>query len=180
MVLMLVESQDDSSTLVPPLNFSMVEESIYRSGFPQPSNFAFLETLELRSIIYLCPEPYPEENIEFLNDQNIRLFQFEIEGKTEPSVSTLNDTITEALKVLIDVRNHPVLIHCKRGKHRTGSLVGCFRKLQNWCMPSIFEEYQFFAREKARATDLRFMESFDLSSLRHTLQGEDPAKPPIE
>ncbi|KAG9450936.1 hypothetical protein H6P81_010901 [Aristolochia fimbriata] len=32
----------------------------------------------------------------------------------------------------LDVRNHPLLIHCKRGKHQTGSLVGCLRKLQNF------------------------------------------------
>lgn len=31
---------------------------------------------------YLCTEPYPEENLSFLRSQNIRLFQFGIEGKT--------------------------------------------------------------------------------------------------
>ncbi|KAM1513748.1 hypothetical protein TB2_024863 [Malus domestica] len=72
--------------------------------------------LNLRSIIYLCHEPYPEENLEFLRSHNIRLLQFGIKGKTEPSVSILKDTILEALKILIDGRNHPVLIHCKRGK----------------------------------------------------------------
>ncbi|XVF56456.1 hypothetical protein PTKIN_Ptkin06aG0122100 [Pterospermum kingtungense] len=77
----------------PPSNFSMVEEGIYRSSFPHPYNFAFLETLNLRSIIYLCPEPYLEENMEFLRSHNICLFQFGIEGKTEPSVATLKDSI---------------------------------------------------------------------------------------
>ncbi|ESR41823.1 hypothetical protein CICLE_v100128102mg, partial [Citrus x clementina] len=109
------DNQSDG-VLVPPPNFSMVEEGIYRSGFPQSSNFPFLQTLNLRSIIYLCPEPYPEENLKFLAAQNIRLFHFGIEGKTEPPVSIPKDTIMEALKILIDVRNHPVLIHCKRGK----------------------------------------------------------------
>ncbi|KAK4769601.1 hypothetical protein SAY86_027751 [Trapa natans] len=117
MVVMLEESQGGGATLSPPLNFSMVAECIYRSGFPQPSNFAFLETLDLRSIIYLCPEPYPEENLKFIKDQNIQLFQFGIEGKMDHSVSIPKGTITAALKVLIDVRNHPVLIHCKRGKN---------------------------------------------------------------
>ncbi|KAJ0681607.1 putative protein-tyrosine-phosphatase [Helianthus annuus] len=66
--------------LVPPVNFADVEDGVYRSGFPQPSNFAFLQTLHLRSIIYLCPEPYPKENLEFLEAHNIRLFQFAIAG----------------------------------------------------------------------------------------------------
>lgn len=29
---------------------------------------------------YLCPEPYPEPNMAFLNANGIRLFQFGIEG----------------------------------------------------------------------------------------------------
>ncbi|VAI16698.1 unnamed protein product [Triticum turgidum subsp. durum] len=47
----------------------------------------------------------------------------------EPFVSIPEDRIREALKVILDTRNHPVLIHCKRGKHRTGCVVGCLRKL---------------------------------------------------
>ncbi|OAY32278.1 tyrosine-protein phosphatase DSP3 [Manihot esculenta] len=163
------DDDDNDVVLVPPANFSMVEDGIFRSALPQPPNFPFLETLNLRSIIYLCLEPYPQENMEFLRAHNIKLFQFGIEGKTEPSVSILKDTIMEALKVLIDVRNHPVLIHCKRGKHRTGCLVGCFRKLQNWCLGSVFEEYQHFAGVKSRINDLKFIEAFDVSCLRQCL-----------
>ena len=38
---------------VPPLNFSLVEDGIYRSGFPMPINFPFLEQLGLKTIVYL-------------------------------------------------------------------------------------------------------------------------------
>ncbi|KAE9617733.1 hypothetical protein Lal_00027269 [Lupinus albus] len=165
-----IESGDEDETvLVPPSNFSMVEEAIFRSSFPHPSNFPFLQTLNLRSIIYLCPEPYPHENLEFLQSHNIRLFQFGIEGKKENSSPVRNNSIMEALKVLIDVRNHPVLIHCKQGKHRTGCLVGCLRKLQNWCLSSVFEEYQRFAGAKSRIMDLTFIETFDILILRQCL-----------
>ncbi|TYH20530.1 hypothetical protein ES288_A05G437400v1 [Gossypium darwinii] len=185
----IVEGDESGDVVLePPPNFSMVEEGIFRSGFPRPCNFAFLQTLNLRSIIYLCPEPYPEENLEFLRSHNILLFQFGIEGKTEPSLASLKDAIRGALKILIDVRNHPVLIHCKRGKvvqiqllnvsfacgtelikHRTGCLVGCLRKLQNWCLSSVFEEYQHFAGMKSRSADLRFIETFDIVCLRQCL-----------
>ncbi|KAI5411860.1 Tyrosine-protein phosphatase dsp3 [Lathyrus oleraceus] len=144
----------------------------------------------------MCPEPYPEENLEFLKSQNIRLFQFGIEGKTEVSLPILSDSIMEALKILLDVRNHPVLIHCKRGKHRTGCVVGCFRKMQNWCLSFVFEEYQRYAGAKSRTTDLTFIEMFDIINLRQCLysiiyqyqgaskkrrlmyQGETTQKPP--
>ncbi|CAH9122545.1 unnamed protein product [Cuscuta epithymum] len=158
------------SVLVPPPNFSTVEDlCIYRSGLPQPANFPFIQTLNLRSIIFLCPEPYPEENKEFLRLNNVKLFQFGIEGTKEPSAIP-RSAITEALRVLIDVRNHPVLIHCKRGKHRTGCLVGCLRKLQNWCLSSVLEEYKHFAGTKWRESDLRFLEEYDAPCIRHSLQ----------
>lgn len=66
--------------LVPPLNFAMVDYGVFRSGFPDCANFSFLQTLGLRSIIYLCPEPYPVANSEFLNTNGIQLFQFNIDG----------------------------------------------------------------------------------------------------
>ncbi|KAG1363909.1 Tyrosine-protein phosphatase DSP2 [Cocos nucifera] len=153
--------------VVPPLNFAMVDHGVFRSGFPDTANFSFLETLQLRSILCLCPEPYPEANTEFLRSHGIKLFQFGIDGRKEPFVNIPEDTIREALKVVLDVRNHPLLIHCKRGKHRTGCVVGCLRKLQRWCLSSIFDEYQRFAAAKTRVSDQRFMELFDISSLKH-------------
>ncbi|CAL0317598.1 unnamed protein product [Lupinus luteus] len=153
--------------LIPPLNFAMVDNGIFRSGFPEPVNFSFLQTLRLRSIIYLCPEPYPEANLEFLKSNGIKLYRFGIEGHKEPFVNIPEDTIREALKVLLDVRNHPLIIHCKRGKHRTGCLVGCYRKMQKWCLSSVFDEYQRFAAAKARVSDQRFVELFDISSMKH-------------
>ncbi|XP_052158690.1 probable tyrosine-protein phosphatase DSP2 [Oryza glaberrima] len=157
----------EEATLVPPLNFAMVDDGIFRSGFPAAANFRFLKSLNLRSIVYLCPEPYPETNAEFLAKNGIKLYQFGIEGRKEPFVNIPDDKIREALKVVLDVRNQPLLIHCKRGKHRTGCVVGCLRKLQKWCLSSVFDEYQRFAAAKARSTDQRFMELFDISSLKH-------------
>ncbi|XP_058753672.1 probable tyrosine-protein phosphatase DSP4 [Vicia villosa] len=160
-------SDDTDEAFVPPLNFAMVDNGIFRSGFPDSANFGFMKSLRLRSVICLCPEPYPETTAEFLKANGIRLYQFGIDGCKEPFVNIPNDKIREALKVVLDVRNHPVLIHCKRGKHRTGCLVGCIRRLQRWCLSSIFDEYQRFAAAKARVSDQRFIELFDISSLKH-------------
>ncbi|XP_062228398.1 probable tyrosine-protein phosphatase DSP2 isoform X2 [Phragmites australis] len=157
----------EEAALVPPLNFAMVDDGIFRSGFPETANFRFLKSLNLRSIVYLCPEPYPETNTVFLEKNEIKLHQFGIEGRKEPFVNIPDDKIREALKVVLDPRNQPLLIHCKRGKHRTGCVVGCLRKLQKWCLSSVFDEYHRFAASKARITDQRFMELFDVSSLKH-------------
>ncbi|BAT94891.1 hypothetical protein VIGAN_08154100 [Vigna angularis var. angularis] len=128
-------TEEEDEVVVAPTNFSMVEEGIFRSSFPRSSNFSFLETLNLRSVVYLCPEPYPQQNLQFLQSQNIKFFHFGIEGKT----------------------------------HRTGCVIGCFRKLQRWCLSSVFEEYKKFAGAKSRTTDLSFIETVDLLNLRKCL-----------
>eukprot|EP00252_Welwitschia_mirabilis_P000678 TRINITY_DN1064_c0_g2_i2.p1 TRINITY_DN1064_c0_g2~~TRINITY_DN1064_c0_g2_i2.p1 ORF type:complete len:662 (+),score=120.07 TRINITY_DN1064_c0_g2_i2:394-2379(+) len=146
---------------VPPFNFAMIDKRVYRSGFPNNKNFPFLETLQLCSIICLSPEPYPDVNLEFLRTHGIRLFHIGMERYKDPFVDLPDDTIREALKILLDTRNHPVLIHCKKGKRRTSCLVGCLRKVQKWCLTAVFEEYERFVGRKPESLDLQFIEQFD-------------------
>ncbi|KAL5562736.1 hypothetical protein UlMin_032483 [Ulmus minor] len=134
----------------------MVDNGIFRSGFPGSANFSFLQSLGIQA------------NNEFLKANGISLYQFPMEN-CQPFVNILEETIREASKLVIDVKNHPVLIHCKRGKHRTSCLVRCLRRLQRWCLSSIFDEYQRFAAAKARVSDQRFIELFDISSLKQKL-----------
>lgn len=46
-----VREGEDQQHFVPPLNFSMVEHGVFRSGFPDVSNFPFLQSLGLRSVL---------------------------------------------------------------------------------------------------------------------------------
>ncbi|CAG8620124.1 5986_t:CDS:2 [Dentiscutata heterogama] len=137
--------------LIPPGNFTMVSTWVYRSSFPKKKNFPFLKKLGLKSILTLILEDYPEQNKKFLEANNIKLFQFGIAGNKEPFVQ--------------NQRNHPILIHCNKGKHRTGCLVGCLRKLQRWTHTSIFDEYRRFSSPKSRSMDQQFIELFDASQV---------------
>eukprot|EP00013_Stygamoeba_regulata_P006294 CAMPEP_0177630384 /NCGR_PEP_ID=MMETSP0447-20121125/1182_1 /TAXON_ID=0 /ORGANISM="Stygamoeba regulata, Strain BSH-02190019" /LENGTH=183 /DNA_ID=CAMNT_0019131787 /DNA_START=52 /DNA_END=603 /DNA_ORIENTATION=+ len=154
------DAEDPEPLLIPPLNFAMVAPGIYRSGYPNIKNHRFLKKLGLKSILYLCPEPYSELNHDFIKKNNITLFQFGVHGNKEPFVDIPQDTINEALKVLLDKRNFPILIHCNKGKHRTGCLVGCLRKVQRWSLTYIFDEYTRYAGTKGRILDQQFIELF--------------------
>lgn len=148
--------------VIPPENFSHVCGEIYRSSFPRPENFEFLrDRLKLRSILVLIPEEYPAENMRFMEETGIKLFQVGMSGNKEPFVNIPSDLLTKALAIVLDPSNHPILIHCNRGKHRTGCLVGCIRKLQNWSLTMIFDEYRRFAFPKVRALDQQFIELYD-------------------
>lgn len=144
-----------------PENFSMVVNGIYRSSFPRADSFEFLKKIKLKSILVLIPEQYPEENLEFMKSENISFFQVGMPGNKEPFVHVPHTTITQALSIAIDPKNHPILIHCNRGKHRTGCVVGCIRRLQNWSLTMIFDEYRRFAFPKARPLDQQLIELYN-------------------
>jgi tyrosine-protein phosphatase SIW14 len=108
----------------------------------------------------LILEEYPEQNTQFLDDNGITFFQFGIPGNKEPFVHIPPDKITAALLTILDRRNHPMLIHCNKGKHRTGCLIGCLRKLQQWSLTTIFDEYRRFSFPKSRSMDQEFIELY--------------------
>ncbi|EDK45265.1 hypothetical protein LELG_03444 [Lodderomyces elongisporus NRRL YB-4239] len=152
---------DEDEPLTPPENFALVINAIYRSSFPQPTNFSFLKLLKLKSVLCLIPEDYPLLQEQFLASQGIKLFQLPMSGNKEPFVKISSDLITQAIQIVLDPSNQPILIHCNRGKHRTGCLVGVLRRLQNWSKTIIFDEYRKFAAPKERPMDQQFIELYD-------------------
>ncbi|KAI8053707.1 putative tyrosine phosphatase [Syncephalis plumigaleata] len=145
--------------LVPPLNFALVEAGIYRSGHPNPKNYRFLEKLGLRSIIFLAKEDYPPDMLAWLKKHDIAFYQYRTAGNKEPFTEMDPVKVASLLSLMLDVRNHPVLVHCNKGKHRVGCLIGCLRKLQNWSLTSILAEYKRLAA-KQNIADEEFIELF--------------------
>jgi tyrosine-protein phosphatase SIW14 len=150
----------DSTELIPPVNFSLVARGIYRGSYPNFRNFTFMQQLNLHSVLFLCPEEYSPTNKKFLDSNNIRLLNVAMEGNKEPFHMIQPDLVHQALNHITDTRNHPIYIHCNKGKHRTGTVVGCLRKLQLWTLTSVFEEYRRFAGIKARAIDQQYIELY--------------------
>ncbi|RHY12627.1 hypothetical protein DYB37_009735 [Aphanomyces astaci] len=128
-------------TLIPPLNFSMVDSGVYRSGFPNKKNHAFLQQLGLRSVLYLCHQEHRPENIVFFEENNIQIFQCPIDGN----------------KVFL---LPSIFLRPKSCDHRTGCVVGCLRKVQYWSLTSIIDEYCRFAGPRMRLLDQQFIEFF--------------------
>jgi tyrosine-protein phosphatase SIW14 len=153
-------SSSPREPLVPTINFSMVCPGVYRSGYPTKKNYSFLCALRLRSILYLCPEDYAESNLKFCEDNGIHVLRFPTEGNKEPFNDISEPLMHRILGAICDTRNLPLLIHCNKGKHRTGTVVACLRHLQGWSLVSIFEEYKRFASDKARVGDQQYVELY--------------------
>lgn len=156
-----------------PPNFGMTVSGVYRSSFPRSEHFEFLKTLNLKSILVLIAEPYPQENLNFCQEQGIELFRVPLSGNKEPFVHVDPETIAHALRIVSEPANWPILIHCNQGKHRTGCVVGCFRRMQRWSLSLIFEEYRRYAYPKVRPLDQLMIERFDPKSVRVDIDTDD-------
>lgn len=53
--------------------------------------------------------------------------------------------MAEALAILQDPANYPILVHCEGGRHRTGGLVALYRKrVQGWTPAAAYAEAKRF------------------------------------
>lgn len=104
--------------LQPPDNFAMVCPNVYRSSFPSKKHYPFLQSLGLKTVLTLVQDDYPKENADFFASQGINLVQIGIPGNKEPFVTIPDEKIRDALSIVLDKRNHPLFIHCNKGKVR--------------------------------------------------------------
>ena len=107
-----------SAILVPPRNFSLVAPGIYRSGYPHVRNFEFLAAIGVKSFLFMCPEEYSAKNMEKVHQYGMRVLQVGVEGNKEPFVDIPEDRVRDAIEILLDERNHPIVVHCNKGKVR--------------------------------------------------------------
>ncbi|KAF2085867.1 protein-tyrosine phosphatase, partial [Saccharata proteae CBS 121410] len=148
-------------SMLPPSNFgAVIPGQIYRSSYPLEENFGFLKKLKLKSILTLVKETCPEPYVSFMTENGIQHFQVHIPAN-KGTVCMTTEQMTRALAVVLDRQNHPLLIHCNKGKHRTGCVTGCLRKVLGDNLKTVYEEYHTYADPKARIFDEHFMGSFD-------------------
>ena len=87
--------------------------------------------------------------------------RIDIAANKEGKISTTNDSLCEALLTVMDCTNYPLYIHCNQGRHRTGCVVACFRKVQRWPIEDILAEYRAYASPKAREGDIELIRAFE-------------------
>ncbi|GAA5940423.1 hypothetical protein JCM3775_005086 [Rhodotorula graminis] len=147
---------------VPPPQYGLVEEGLVRSGQPSELNFPFLERLGLKSCVWLAPEEPNEPFQRFLQEQHITLHHLGADDYAATYDPLSEETVLQALELILDPANAPCLIACGQGRHRTGTVCGLLRKLQRWNLTAILEEYRRYAGPKVRQHNEQFIELFDV------------------
>lgn len=158
--------------IIPPINFCPVEHQLYRSGQPSPLNFPFLSTLNLKCIVWLSNEDPEDSFLEYCDLNNITIQFSAINpdfGEDDNPWDGLNEkSIANALNTLLDKRNYPLLVCCGMGRHRTGTVIGCLRRIMNWNLASCSEEYRRFTGSRGgRILVELLIEGFNKDSIQY-------------
>jgi tyrosine-protein phosphatase SIW14 len=107
-----------------------INNNFYRGGQPTEDGLAELKKLGIKTIINLrtTGSEVAKEKIESekigLNFINVPLNNW---------LKPKNSEVENVLKLIGDVNNQPVFLHCKRGSDRTGTIVAAYRiSVENW------------------------------------------------
>lgn len=149
-----------------PTNFSTIAPGLYRSSYPHISHFEALEDLNLKTIITFVPEELPFSYANFITSHGIIHHPIHIKANKDAEVYTDVETIKAVQELMLDPNNYPMLIHCNKGKHRTGCMTACFRKICGWSDEAAIEEYIKFSTPKDRDLDKAFIKRFDPEPLK--------------
>lgn len=101
---------------------------------------------------------------------------FNMKGtKKEPIPSA---TLRSILELVLNQENHPLLLHCNHGKHRTGCVVAAVRKLSGWRLDTVVDEYRMYAEPKVRDCDIEYINSLVCAPLQSLYTSfRQPARP---
>lgn len=149
-----------------PTNFRFIAPGIYRSSYPQEGHFERLEDLGLKTIITFVPQIIPLNYAKFISTHGIIHHHIPILANKDPTMYTSAETVHQVLELLLEPNNYPVLIHCNKGKHRTGCMTACFRKVCGWTDDAAIEEYVRHSSPKDRELDKVFIRRFDPTPLK--------------
>jgi tyrosine-protein phosphatase SIW14 len=129
-------------------NFRVVEEGVlYRSGQLSPAGLGrVIRERGIRTVISLR-DPGRSDSWEerFCADRGVTHVRIEprVWHPNERGDVPADDVVRKFLDVMEDRRNHPVLVHCFAGIHRTGTMCAIFRmKYHGWPAERAMNEMQ--------------------------------------
>jgi tyrosine-protein phosphatase SIW14 len=119
-------------------NFRVVEDGVlYRSGqMTLPALKRVLHDYGIRTIVCLREgnRPVDAEEEEYCLKEELNYIRIPpLHWEGPDGTAPVDEGIRTFLNVMRDPRNHPVLIHCFAGVHRTGGYVAVYRmEMEGW------------------------------------------------
>lgn len=136
-------------------NLRVVEDGVlYRCGQLTPAGMErVLHDYQIKTVVTLrssrqagqkAPDEWEEGLCAAKGVKHVRIVP-RVWGADETGEIPAEQGVQEFLKVMDNKANHPVLVHCFAGIHRTGTMCAIFRmEYQGWTAERAMEEMQFY------------------------------------
>src|SRR5262249_51341363 len=106
-------------------NLYRIEDGFYRGAQPTAAGFKALYGLGGRSILDVSGG---DNDRPLVGDDSVRLFHVPMSAW-----GLRDDLVLQALRIMVDPANRPLMIHCHLGADRTGAMVALYRVVvQGW------------------------------------------------
>ena len=156
-------------------NLYKIEDGFYRGAQPTTTGFEELQALGVRAVLNLAGGP---GDVMLVPANSLKLFHVPM------SAWGLNDELVlQALRVMADPSNRPLLIHCQHGSDRTGALVALYRVVvQGWSkQKAVLEMNQGGYHHSGLFANLdRYVMMADVDAIRRQLNLTEPLAPAPE
>ena len=149
-------------------NVRVVDEGVlYRSGQPSPAGLGrLIHDYDIRTVVSfrdveegktaVPPEQWEEAFCAKLGINYVRL-PLKVWSHDKTGAIPADENVRRLVEIMADRKNHPVLIHCYRGVHRTGTYAAIYRmEFQGWSNADAIEELKALGYNNLdRETDVR-------------------------
>lgn len=142
-------------------------------------------SMRFRTIVTLVTTEFDLPTALWLASSGIKHYRVPIPAHKDGSTIPLAD-LAQIMRIITNPCNQPILIHCNKGKHRTGCVVASFRALAahnertDWTAPGgdFIAEYVRHSEPKQRQADVEFMQKLSARDMYMAMAAiEEPVKP---
>ncbi|HYU79728.1 MAG TPA: tyrosine-protein phosphatase [Vicinamibacterales bacterium] len=117
-------------------NFGRVSDVYYRGGQPQGRDYADLAAIGVKTVVDLQNDGEANEGADAAR-ASLKFFRIGMSSTSAPSAAQVD----QFLSIVNNPANQPVFVHCKGGKHRTGTLTAVYRMTHDgWTADRAFQE----------------------------------------
>jgi len=150
-------------------NLYVIEDGFYRGSQPSAQGFQELQDLGVRTVLDLSVS---KGDAVYVPGGSLKLVHIPMSAW-----ELHDDLVLQALRVMVDPANRPLMVHCKHGADRTGALVALYRiVVQGWTKQKAVAEMSqggFNHSELWRNLDYYVMKA-DVDALRRQLDLTGP------